>query len=68
MPDEKSDHDMIIEMYTEMVGLDGRGGLCHMVAKHEKAIFKMWIFLIVLALSVGGGTWGIVRAILVGGS
>ena len=61
---EKSDHDRIVEMHSVLMGNNGNPGLCKQVRDNSKNITKLWIAIVVIAMSVGGGTWGVVSAIL----
>ena len=63
MPD-RTDHDLIIEMHTVLLGTDGHLGLCKQVEKNTKAINKIWIIIAVIAASMGGCVYGILQAIL----
>ena len=62
--DKKTDHDRIVEIHSVLLGANGQGGLCRQVEKNTKAIFRLWIFVIVLSISVGGGAFGIVQAVM----
>ena len=61
----KTDHDLLIEIHTVLLGTDGHTGLCEQVERNTKSINKIWICLVVIASSVGGGVYGLVK-ILVG--
>jgi len=61
---EKTDHDRIIEMHAALLGTNGQGGLFRQVEKNTKAIFRIWLAVIVILLSIGGGTFGIVKAVI----
>ena len=61
---EKSDHDMLMDIHTVLLGTNGQGGLYRQVKDNTKNINRIWIVLAVLAASVGGGTWGIVNKLL----
>jgi len=61
---EKSDHDRLVEIHATLLGTDGQGGIARQVERNTKAIFRLWIMLVVLSVSVGGGTFGIIRAVL----
>lgn len=61
---EKSDHDMLIEIHSVLLGANGQGGLSRQVEINTKAIFKLWCAFIALATSIGGGIFGIIKAVL----
>ena len=61
---EKSDHDILIEIHTVLLGADGQGGIARQVTKNSKAIFRLWIVLTILAVSAGGGAFGIIKAVI----
>lgn len=61
MPEEKTDHDRIIEIHAVLLGVDGHKGIAEQVYRNTKSITKLWIALIVLASSIGGGVYGIVE-------
>ena len=56
--------DDVIEIKQALKGYNGQVGLCKQVENNSKQIFKLWIAIVALAVSVGGGIWGIVQAIL----
>jgi ABC-type uncharacterized transport system permease subunit len=61
---EKTDHDMLVEMHAVLMGTNGNPGMCDQVRKNTGQINRLWIAIIVIVMSIGGGTWGIVEAIL----
>ena len=61
MPEEKTDHDRIIEMHAVLLGTNGHLGLCRQVERNSKAINKLWIAVVIIASSVGGGVYGIIE-------
>jgi len=71
MPDKNgriTDHDRITEMHAVLLGVNGNPGLCKLVERNTKlieinnrAIQKLWIAVIVIATSVGGGVYGIIE-------
>jgi len=63
---EKTDHDLLLEVHGTLLGTNGQGGLCRQVDKNTKAISKLIIAVIVIGLTVGGGAWGIVSKLLGG--
>ena len=54
----------VVAVKTALKGYDGQVGLCKQVERNSKAIAKLWICIIILALSIGGGTFGLVKAVL----
>jgi hypothetical protein len=61
---EKSDHDKITEIHAVLLGVNGNPGLCKRVESNTKNINKLWIAVVVIALSTGGGIYGLVQALL----
>ncbi len=61
---EKEDHDRIIEMHAALLGTNGQGGLLRQVERNTKAIFRLWLAVVVIIISIGGGTFGIVKAVI----
>ncbi|MFA5276682.1 MAG: hypothetical protein WC417_07315 [Candidatus Omnitrophota bacterium] len=61
---EKSDHDRLVEIHATLLGSNGQGGLCRQVEKNAQAIFRLWLAVIILAMSIGGGVFGVVKAVL----
>ena len=59
MPD-KTDHDLLTEMHTVLLGTNGHNGLCKLVERNTRAINKLWIAIAIIASSVGGGVYGII--------
>ena len=57
----KTDHDRITEIHAVLLGVNGNVGLCKLVERNAKSIQKLWIAVIIIATSVGGGTYGIVE-------
>jgi hypothetical protein len=60
---ELNDHDMIVQMYSVMLGVNGSPGLCKMVEKNTRAITKLWIAVTIISCSIGGGTYGLIELI-----
>lgn len=58
---EKTDHDKITEIHAVLLGVNGNPGIAHQVARNSKAINILWIAVIVLGSSVGGGVYGIIN-------
>ena len=58
---EKTDHDLIIEIHTVLLGTNGHNGIAKQVARNTKAITKLWIAITIIASSIGGGIYGIIE-------
>lgn len=58
MPEGKSDHDMITEMYGVLLGTEGQDGLCRRVSVLEKTVRNI-IIILALAAGMGGVGFGI---------
>ena len=58
---QKTDHDLITEMHTVLLGTNGHIGLCKQVERNTKAINKLWVAIAIIASSVGGGVYGIIE-------
>ena len=54
----------IREIKQVLKGYDGQTGLCQVVERHTKEINKLWIVLLVLVATLGGGGYGIVKLLL----
>ncbi len=63
---DRTDHDLITEMHTVLLGTDGHIGLSKQVERNTKSINKLWIAIAIIASSVGGGVYGVVQ-LLIGG-
>jgi hypothetical protein len=61
---EKSDHDLLTEMHTVLLGTNGHPGICDQVEKNTKSINKIWICLAMIGSSIGGGAYGLVKALM----
>ena len=57
----KTDHDLLTEMHTVILGTNGHPGLARQVERNTKAINKLWICIVVIASSIGGGIYGIIE-------
>ena len=62
----KSDHDLLMDVHTVLLGTNGQGGLCRQVEKNTKSINKIYILLAVISAGTGGGAWAIVQKIMGG--
>jgi len=58
---EKTDHDKITEIHAVLLGVNGNPGLCKIVDRNTKAIQKLWVVVIIIATSMGGGAYGIIE-------
>ena len=58
---EKTDHDLLTEMHTVLLGTNGHPGIAKQVERNAKAITKLWICIAVIASSIGGGVYGIIE-------
>jgi len=58
---EKTDHDKITEIHAVLLGVNGNPGLCKLVDRNTKMINKLWVAVIVIATSIGGGVYGIIE-------
>jgi len=54
---EKSDHDMIKEVHTVLLGVNNQGGLCrsHECLKRDFYKFRLWVIVFIATSLVGGG-------------
>ena len=57
----KEDHDRLIEIHAVLLGVNGNTGLCKLVERNTKMINKLWVAVIVIATSIGGGVYGIIE-------
>jgi len=57
----KEDHDRLTEIHAVLLGVNGNPGLCKLVERNTKAIQKLWVAVIIIATSIGGGVYGIVE-------
>ena len=57
----KEDHDRLTEIHAVLLGVNGNPGLCKLVERNTKAIQKLWVAVIVIATSVGGGVYGVIE-------
>jgi L-serine deaminase len=61
---EKTDHDILTEIHTVLLGTNGTPGLCKQVEHNTKSINKLWICIAVIGSSIGGGAYGIVKLLI----
>jgi hypothetical protein len=61
---ERTDHDLLTEMHTVLLGTNGHPGICEQVKQNTKSINKLWIAVIIIASSIGGGAYGIVKLLM----
>jgi len=61
----KSDHDLLVEIHTVMMGSDGQDGLCRRVSVVEKKLQNMILVLTFLGGSglIGTGIFELIRYI-----
>ena len=64
----KTDHELLIEIHPVLMGVNEQDGLCRQVAKvchevdnHKKSIFRLWLAITALVVSLGGGWFGIIK-------
>jgi len=57
----KEDHDRLTEIHAVLLGVNGNPGLCKLVERNTKMINKLWVAVIIIATSIGGGVYGIVE-------
>ena len=60
----KTDHDRLVEIHAVLLGANGQGGVARKVERNSKAIFRIWVAIVVLSVSAGGGAFGIIKAFL----
>ena len=58
---ELTDHDRLTQIHAVLIGVNGNPGLVKLVDRNARAIQKLWIAVIVIATSVGGGVYGIIE-------
>ena len=56
-----TDHDKLTQIHAVLLGVNGNPGLCKLVDRNTKMINKLWVAVIVIATSVGGGVYGIIE-------
>ena len=49
---------------TLLKGYNGSEGLCDKVEAHTKAINRLWLTVTAIAVSLGGGIYGVVQAFI----
>jgi len=57
----KEDHDRLTEIHAVLLGVNGNPGLCKLVDRNTKMINKLWIAIVIIATSIGGGVYGIIE-------
>jgi hypothetical protein len=67
----KTDHDLIVTIYTILVGENGNPGLCQKVDKiadkvegNTKKIYILWAAIAVLVAGAGGGGYAVVSNLI----
>ena len=58
---QKTDHDKITEIHAVLLGVNGHPGLCRLVDRNTRMINKLWIAIVIIATSIGGGVYGIIE-------
>ena len=58
---EKTDHDKLTEIHAVIIGVNGNPGLVKLVDRNTRAIQKLWVAVIIIATSMGGGVYGIIE-------
>lgn len=58
---QKTDHDLLMEIHTVILGANGHDGLCRQVAKNSREIFKLWLAIVAMGVGMGGGVYGIIK-------
>jgi len=58
---EKTDHDLLTEMHTVLLGTNGHPGVAKQVERNSKAITEIWISIAIIASSIGGGVYGVIE-------
>jgi hypothetical protein len=56
-----TDHDKLTQIHAVLLGVNGNPGLCKLVDRNTRMINKLWVTVIILATSVGGGVYGIIE-------
>jgi len=57
---ELTDHDKLTQIHAVIIGVNGNPGLIKLVDRNTKMINKLWIAVVVIATSIGGGVYGII--------
>jgi len=58
-----TDHDKLTQIHAVIIGVNGNPGLVKLVDRNTKAIQKLWIAVIIIATSIGGGVYGIIELV-----
>ena len=56
-----TDHDRLIQIHAVLIGVNGNPGLVKLVDRNARAIQKLWIAIIIIATSIGGGVYGLIE-------
>lgn len=59
---QKSDHDLLVEIYVVLLGANGQNGLCREFGKLRKLVYGVVIFLTSI-FGVGGASFGIAELV-----
>jgi len=57
----KEDHDRLTEIHAVIIGVNGNPGLVKLVDRNTRAIQKLWIAVVIIATSIGGGVYGAIE-------
>ena len=60
---ELTDHDRLTQIHAVLIGVNGNPGLVKLVDRNTRAIQKLWIAVIIITTSIGGGVYGIIELI-----
>ena len=58
---ELTDHDRLTQIHAVLLGVNGNPGLAKLVDRNTRSIQKLWIAIIIIATSIGGGVYGIIE-------
>ena len=56
-----TDHDKLTQIHAVLLGVNGNPGLRKLVDRNTRMINRLWVAIIVIAISVGGGAYGIIE-------
>ena len=56
----------VAEVKQALKGYNGQIGLCKQVGNNSKQITKLWIMIVAILVSLGGGVWGVVQIVMGG--
>uniref|UniRef100_A0A6H1ZT39 Uncharacterized protein n=1 Tax=viral metagenome TaxID=1070528 RepID=A0A6H1ZT39_9ZZZZ len=58
---ELTDHDRLTQIHAVLIGVNGNPGLVKLVDRNTRSIQKLWLAIIIIATSIGGGVYGIIE-------